>query len=79
MNIFQQKIEEVINHFNKNDLHLGFRRMVDCALETQDILVYKQCIELNEWKENSSHSNFWFAIPSIVKLKKPGLVEPTSE
>ena len=41
MNLFENKIEEVKNHFLKNDLHLGYRRLVDCVLETQNFDVYK--------------------------------------
>jgi ABC-2 type transport system ATP-binding protein len=53
MQNFIEKIEEVKNHFLKNDLHLGFRRLVDCALETQNMKVFQQCIQLNEWKESN--------------------------
>jgi ABC-2 type transport system ATP-binding protein len=52
MQNFIEKIEEVKHHFIKNDVHLGFRRLIDCALETQHMQVFQQCIELNEWKEN---------------------------
>lgn len=54
MQNFTEKIEEVKNHFLKNDIHLGFRRLVDCALETQNMQVFQQCIHLNEWKENNA-------------------------
>jgi ABC-2 type transport system ATP-binding protein len=48
--------EEVKNHFLKNDIHLGFRRLVDCALETQNMQVFQRCINLNEWKENNANN-----------------------
>lgn len=56
MQNFTEKTEEVKNHFLKNDFHLGFRRLIDCALETQNMQVFQQCIDLNEWKENNNEN-----------------------
>jgi ABC-2 type transport system ATP-binding protein len=51
MNLYQQKVHEVMQHITNGDDDLGYRRMIDCALDTNDTSVYNECIQLHEWKE----------------------------
>ncbi len=51
-----EKIDEVILHFENKDLHLGFRRLIDCVLDTQSMPQFSSCIALNEWKEEKERS-----------------------
>lgn len=48
---FANKCSEVASHFRNGDTSIGFRKLVDCVLDTQDSFYYKKCIELTEWKE----------------------------
>lgn len=56
MQLFLDKLAVVTQHFEDGDAHLGFRKLVDCVLDTQDKTFYKQCIALTEWKEAESRS-----------------------
>jgi ABC-2 type transport system ATP-binding protein len=51
MNLFQQKINEVVTHIANGDDDLGYRRLIDCALDTNDTATYKACIQFHEWRE----------------------------
>ncbi len=48
----EQRIKEVYTFFNNNDLVLGFRKLMDCAIDTQNMDIYKSVINLTDWKEN---------------------------
>ena len=49
MTVYQQKLTEVIQHLQQGDTDLGYRRLIDCALDTQNIKVYNTCIALHQW------------------------------
>ncbi len=51
MSLYQQKVNEVIQHITTGDDDLGYRRMIDCVLDTNDTTIFKACIQLHEWKE----------------------------
>ena len=51
MTLFQQRLEEVRSFFNNRDTVLGFRKLMDCAADTQNMDVYKQVIDITAWKE----------------------------
>lgn len=56
MQLYLDKLAAVAKHFDDGDSHLGFRKLVDCVLDTQDKNFYKQCISLTEWKEAAPRS-----------------------
>ncbi|MCJ8154583.1 ABC transporter ATP-binding protein [Chryseobacterium sp. SSA4.19] len=47
----QQRVAEVYHFFNNKDTVLGFRRLLDCAMDTQDMGIYREAIDLTDWKE----------------------------
>ncbi len=47
----QLRVLEVLNFFDNKDSVLGFRKMLDCAMDTQNMSIYKKVIELTDWKE----------------------------
>jgi ABC-2 type transport system ATP-binding protein len=51
MPLFQERLKEVHNFFTNKDTVLGFRKLMDCAADTQNMDVYKQVIDLTAWKE----------------------------
>ena len=51
MQVYINKLQAVRDHFNNGDSHIGFRKLVDCVLDTQSSDYYKKCIALTEWKE----------------------------
>lgn len=49
----QQRVEEVFRFFNNKDIVLGFRKLLDCAMDTQNMTIYKTAVELTDWKESN--------------------------
>ncbi|WP_144282739.1 ABC transporter ATP-binding protein [Chryseobacterium echinoideorum] len=47
----QQRVVEVKHFFDNKDTVLGFRKLLDCAMDTQNMHIYREAIELTDWKE----------------------------
>lgn len=47
----QQRVGEVYHFFENKDTVLGFRKLLDCAMDTQNMEIYKEAIALTDWKE----------------------------
>lgn len=47
----EARIREVISFFKNKDTVLGFRKLMDCVIDTQDLEIYREVIELTDWKE----------------------------
>jgi hypothetical protein len=47
----KEKLQSVVDHFNNGDYNLGYRKLIDCVLDTKKLEFYKECIELTDWKE----------------------------
>ncbi len=47
----QQRVAEVYHFFDNKDTVLGFRKLLDCAMDTQNMDIYKEAVELTDWKE----------------------------
>ncbi|MEG2078848.1 ABC transporter ATP-binding protein [Chryseobacterium sp.] len=47
----QQRVKEVQHFFENKDTVLGFRKLLDCAMDTQNMEIYREAIELTDWKE----------------------------
>ncbi|MCE3076167.1 ABC transporter ATP-binding protein [Chryseobacterium gwangjuense] len=47
----QERVAEVYHFFDNKDTVLGFRKLLDCAMDTQNMEIYKEAIELTDWKE----------------------------
>lgn len=45
------RIKEVISFFKNKDTVLGYRKLMDCVIDTQDLDIYKEVIALTDWKE----------------------------
>jgi len=51
MSLSQIRIEEVKAYFKHQDYALAFRRLLDCAMDTQDMTVYQAAIKLTAARE----------------------------
>ncbi|WP_312764687.1 ABC transporter ATP-binding protein [Epilithonimonas sp.] len=49
----QQRVKAVFHFFDNKDIVLGFRKLLDCAMDTQNMAIYKTAIELTDWKEKN--------------------------
>lgn len=61
----QQRVAEVYHFFDNKDTVLGFRKLLDCAIDTQDMSIYKKAIDLTDWKETHNH-----AIDELIEKSK---------
>lgn len=53
MTAYLKKITQTRNHFSNSDSDLGFRNLVDCVLDTEDLSFYKKTIALVSWREEN--------------------------
>jgi len=56
MNLYEKRIQEVMHFFNSNDTFLGFRKLLDCVTDTQDMALYNEAIALTDWKERNANN-----------------------
>jgi len=49
----QQRVKAVFHFFDNKDIVLGFRKLLDCAMDTQNMAIYKTAVELTDWKEKN--------------------------
>lgn len=73
MKLFHEKLNIVSSHIHSGDYHLGFRKLVDCVLDTQDKTFYKLCIDFADWNESDLRNEAEFverALELIQKLEK---------
>lgn len=47
----QERVAEVYHFFDNKDTVLGFRKLLDCAMDTQNMEIYREAVELTDWKE----------------------------
>lgn len=53
MNNHQIRVDDVYRYFENKDTFLGFRKLLDCAIDTQNMTIYKEAIALTDWKEKN--------------------------
>ena len=53
MNLHQQRVQETIHFFDTKDTFLGFRKLLDCVMDTQNMAIYQKAIQLTDWKEKN--------------------------
>lgn len=47
----QERLQQVISHFENGNENLGFRMLVDVILDSEDVTNYQHCIDLVSWHE----------------------------
>ncbi len=57
---YKEKIDNVALHFQNGDHNLGYRKFIDCVLDSKNFTLYKECVELTDWKET--------VLPSKIEL-----------
>ncbi len=66
----EARIKDVISFFNNKDTFLGYRKLMDCALDTQNMDIYKAVISLTDWKEKHPDNEHEFIEKSLTLLEK---------
>jgi ABC-2 type transport system ATP-binding protein len=49
MTYFQNRLQEVSDYFVNGDTHLGYRRLLDAAIETGNFAVYEAVLQFCDW------------------------------
>ncbi len=66
----EARIKEVASFFKNKDTFLGYRKLMDCAIDTQNLDIYKDVIALTNWKENHPKEENEFIKKSLQVLAK---------
>lgn len=55
--LFQYRLREVANHYQQGDVSLGYRRLMDAALDTDNKSIFDRIAQHTEWLENNKPSD----------------------
>lgn len=66
----EARIKDVISFFENRDTYLGYRKLMDCAIDTQNLSIYNEVITLTDWKEKNPLDEDLFITKSLEILKK---------
>lgn len=75
MNTFNNRLDEVVQHYRNGDVSLGFRRMIDSARDTGKTSILKEVIDFTEWKYKQNpdvETENQKAQELILKIKNAG-------
>lgn len=50
MNIFNQRLSEIADYYQNCDVNLGFRRLIDSAMDTGNTEILKDIIDYTDWR-----------------------------
>ncbi len=71
----QIRVDEVYRYFENKDTFLGFRKLLDCATDTQDMAIYREAIALTDWKEKNPTDETNLIKKATALLQKIATVE----
>src|SRR5690606_4686528 len=76
MDLFNQRLNDVASYYRHGDFDLGFRRLIDSALDTGKTSILTDVIGFTEWTYSAAHtddSENEKAQELIVKIKNAGI------
>lgn len=76
MEIFNQRLTEIASYYQHGDYHLGFRRLIDSAMDTGNTEILKSVIQFTEWRHKNpedSENEVKNALELIEKIKNAGV------
>lgn len=74
--LFQHRLREVANHYQQGDVSLGYRRLMDAALDTDNKSIFDKLAQHTEWLENNSPTdaeNWAKSTLLLEQISKAGL------
>ncbi|WP_124979036.1 ABC transporter ATP-binding protein [Nonlabens xiamenensis] len=77
MSLYFQRLHEVGSFFDNRDTVLGYRKLMDCVMDTQDMSLYREMIFLTDWKEQHPNDEQGLIDRSKDMLAKLQQVEVT--
>jgi ABC-2 type transport system ATP-binding protein len=69
MTLKEQRISEVKTFLINKDLVLGYRKLMDCGIDTQNLSIFESLIKLTDWKEQNPTEETLIIEKSIEILK----------
>lgn len=81
MNLHKQRVQQAVHFFKNNDTFLGFRKLLDCAMDTQNMHIYNQAIALTDWNVKNPNQTDTFitkALELLNKIEECNVIEPQS-
>lgn len=79
MSLHEQRVQEVVHFFNNNDTFLGFRKLLDCVTDTQDMALYNEAIALTDWKERNPENTVGLTEKAVALLQKVAAFNVTEQ
>ena len=79
MSLHEQRVQEVVHFFNNNDTFLGFRKLLDCVTDTQDMALYNEAIALTDWKERNPGNTVGLTEKAVALLQKVAAFNVTEQ
>lgn len=70
MTDFDHRLQEVAQYFSNNDLHLGYRRLLDAAIETQNFSVYERTLQFCDWHDSAQQHD-----PPVINAQVQDLLQ----
>lgn len=70
MQEYQKRLKEVTTFFDNKDTVLGYRKLMNCAMDTQNMDIYKDIIALTDWKEKNTEKEAVFIEKSKAIINK---------
>lgn len=67
---FEAHVREVHGHYEAGDASLALRRLIDCAIETQQTAIFRQVLEFCAWEEDKNRKH----TPEEVRAKAVDLL-----
>ncbi len=67
---YEKRINQVKSFFENKDTVLGYRKLMDCAIDTQDLHIYEEIVALTDWKEKYPDEEEKFIQKSLSILDK---------
>ena len=71
----KQRVQEVLHFFDNKDTFLGFRKLLDCAMDTQNMQIYREAIDLTDWKEKNPEQTDALITKAKELLQKIALID----
>ncbi|MFT4612085.1 MAG: ABC-2 type transport system ATP-binding protein [Glaciecola sp.] len=54
----EARIKDVISFLKNKDTVLGYRKLMDCVIDTQDLNLYREVITITDWKEKFQEKEY---------------------
>lgn len=70
MSKHQHRVDEVLVFLQNRDIDLGFRKLLDCATDTEDMQIYQKAIDLTDWKSVHPNDTDTFIKKATALLKE---------